>query len=137
MKASVALVVHRMLGEPTILAVTNRAHGGYSLPGGKCGEGEGERSCLVRELREEVGMAVAEKDLVHIVTAPNEHEGVTCEVAVFWVGESWGEPSNVEPGTDYDWMRWGQLLAASPFRAFYERHFPDGIRHLAATHFRR
>ena len=136
-RAVIALVI-RSCGErepPQVLAVTNRRYGGLSLPGGKVEAHEHPRDALVRELWEETALDVDPLAVVEIAAGVNTVADEQCLVGVHLVFFARGTPRDVEEGTRHEWTTWASLLERSPFRAFYERHFPDGIRHLRVTRF--
>lgn len=133
-QAGVVIIVKRSLDfEPRVLAVTNRAFGGISLPGGKTNEGESVRRAAARELREETSVTVLTCDLSQLVTYPNTIREEVCMVTVFAARARWGEPRDVEQGTKHSWVTWFELLDGSPFASFYKEHFPDGVYHLRGT----
>ena len=136
MRAAVVVFVRRRLrGEPQILAVTNRAFGGMSLPGGKVDEGESPRQAAVREVYEEVRVHLRHSDLTQLAKGPSARVDSICEVTIFFARAAWGQPRNVERGTVHQWVTLAELLDVSPFAAFYEQHLPDGVSHLVPTIF--
>lgn len=75
-----------------------RFDGGWHLPAGKVEVGESVVDAAVREVGEEVGIAVevSELELVHVVHAAGE--GLEARVGLFFVARQWaGEPVNREP----------------------------------------
>lgn len=128
--ASVAIIL-KATGH--LLATTNRAHGGIALPGGKGELGEDPKQTLIRELSEEVAIEVRGSDLVQVAVGENVHGGAARMIYVYLVLEAQGEPREVEEGTRPIWCPWENLRSQSPFTAFYDRHFPDGVRHLPPT----
>ena len=134
-RAAVVLFTRHRIGEPLLLAVTNRAYGGMALPGGKAEEGEDIRRCAMREIREETGIVLLATDLTLIAKGDNVKPNSVCEVHVFFARHAWGEAQNIEHGTFFEWMTFHTLLDVSPFKDFYDRHLPDGIYHLRATTF--
>lgn len=134
-RAAVVIVTRVRLGAMWMLAVTNRAHGGLTFPGGKAHDNESQRDAAVRELDEEVGMVALPNDLVQLAHGVNVHRGSSCDVVVYFARAVWGMPRNQEAGTSFVWITWDDFRVQTPFRSFYDRHFPDGIEHLRATIF--
>lgn len=81
--------------------------GMFSLPAGHVDEGETLTQCLIREIREEVGVTVKPRDtkLVHVM-----HRRETDErVDFFFAVSAWeGEPFNTEPDRCGE-LRWVQI----------------------------
>lgn len=121
--------------EPCLLSVTSRAFGGITFPGGKAHEGEDVRRAATREIEEETRIVTFAADLTLLAKGTNTLVNSICEVHMFFARYAWGEPQDVEPGTRHAWVTMKELLERSPFRAFYERYLPDGIRHLRSTVF--
>ncbi len=117
-----------------ILVTTNRHYGQYSLPGGKVENSDPDpRFTARRELREETGVVLVDSDMTFLFKAVNTVTGEDREVHMFFARAIWGQPKNIEPGTDFAWMTFHQLLDSSVFAPFYKRHLPDGIEHLVTT----
>jgi 8-oxo-dGTP diphosphatase len=73
----------------------------WDLPGGHIEEGETPTGALVRELREELGIEVAEPSTPEFFRLADENVSMAV-----WVIEDWsGTPSNCEPG-EHDDMAW-------------------------------
>jgi 8-oxo-dGTP pyrophosphatase MutT (NUDIX family) len=134
-RAAIVLFVKRSVGEPKILAVTNRAFGGLALPGGKADEGEDMRRAAMREIREETGITILGTDLTLLAKGDSVRPDSICEVHLFFARHAWGQPRDVEPGTHHAWVTTSELLDCSPFKDFYVRWLPDGIYHLRGTIF--
>lgn len=135
-RASLVLLLRRgtLDVEPRLLVVTNRRFGGIALPGGKSDPDEDPKRTACRELIEETGVATLSSELSLLVCSMNPHPpapGVL--VSVYLARYSWGQPRNVEWGTKCFWITFEELLRMSPFGAFYEEHFPDGLHHLRTT----
>jgi 8-oxo-dGTP pyrophosphatase MutT (NUDIX family) len=134
-RAAIVLFVRHRYDEPLVLAVTNRAFGGIALPGGKADEGEDMRRAAQREVKEETGITIIPVDLTLLAKGDSVRPGSVCEVHLFYARHAWGEPKDVEAGTEHSWVTMSDLLARSPFKDFYERWLPDGVWHLRATLF--
>lgn len=118
-----------------MLAVTNRAYGGLSFPGGKANEGEDIRRVAIREMREETGVILIGADLTLVAKGDSARPSSTVEVHLFFARHAFGAPRDIEEGTVHRWVTFPELLDLSPFREFYERYLPDGVEHLAPTLF--
>lgn len=94
--------------------------GFWELPGGKLKPGEGVAGCLVRELREELGITVEPACLAPLTFASHVYE--TFELLMpLWVCRRWtGEPRGLE----------GQRLRWVRPRALRELPMPDADRPL-------
>lgn len=85
----------------------------WDLPGGHVEPGERSEDALVRELREEIGIAavVAGPPSLHVEHRPDLDDGMVMDV---WTVTSWrGEPANHAPD-EHDALRWfaaGELHA--------------------------
>ncbi len=119
--------------DPLILATSNRRFGGFTFPGGKVNDRETPRAAAIRELREETNLTATEDHLTYLFHHPNTYENEECEVYVYHARQIVGELQDIEQGTTHRWMTWDELLAASPFAAFYQRWLPDGVKHLRPT----
>ncbi len=128
-ESAVALILD---DEGRLVAVSNRKYGGLGLPGGKCEGGESPRRCLVRELREELGVEVGEGDLTLVWRAP--WEGDDRLVSMFHVRGYTGEIRQVEEGTVPRWARLRDVIADSVFAGWLCAMLPDDIWHLRPTH---
>lgn len=133
--AAVVLVLRESSGVPHLLAVTNRAFGGISLPGGKIDGEEDPKLAAVRELREETSLIVKRESLTRIAEGLNIVDDTIMSVHVYLASLVCGEPLDVEEGTRHQWVTFETLLQSSPFRGFYARRFPDGVSHFRPTTF--
>lgn len=78
---------------------TKWMNGYYGLPSGKVEQNEAYSQAAVREAREEIGIAVKQSGLRHVLTMHRQEgdEAMTW-VDVFFEAEDWqGEPYNAEP----------------------------------------
>lgn len=118
-KLSALSLVTRLDGH--VLAVWNRNHKGWGLPGGKVEPGESPRDTQRRELFEETGLST--DFAVHAYVAENTNGRM---VHVYMVAAK-GDPHEVEEGSPVVWVTWPFLLKESPFRDFY-RGLLDALR---------
>lgn len=133
-RAGLILIVRDTGKERELLATTNRRYGGYALPGGKVDvKDPSPRFAARRELREETGIVAIDSDLTFLFKSINTVTGEDREVSVFFARSVWGQPKNIEPGTEFAWFTFYQFLHATVFKSFYELHLPDGIAHLVPT----
>jgi ADP-ribose pyrophosphatase YjhB (NUDIX family) len=104
-----------------VLAVWNRGQQGWSLPGGKVEPSERPEAAQTRELSEETGLITVLRELVYAapsaVAAPDGARRTTHVFRVITLGE----PQPVEGPVC--WMTRKQLVAESPFGAFYRAMF--------------
>lgn len=100
-----------------ILVVWSRRAAGWTLPGGKREPGETAEQAVVRELREETGVVCVASKLV--LCAPHETRDGVFEVSVF-EAEVTGEAREAED-CPITWLTDSELLAESPFAAFYAK----------------
>jgi 8-oxo-dGTP pyrophosphatase MutT (NUDIX family) len=89
-----------------ILAVRSRGKTAYFLPGGKREPGESDEDALIREVEEELGVALRRETIqplgVFEAQAHGQPEGVFVRMACF-TGDSTGEP---KPAAEIEEMAW-------------------------------
>jgi len=86
---------------------TGYMDGWYSLPAGHVDEGETVEDCLIREVREEIGVGLKKKDikLVHVMHR-KEHD---IRLDFFYTTKKYkGKPKNLEPKKCDD-LKWFKL----------------------------
>ncbi len=77
---------------------TGYMDGMYGLPSGKVEKNEACRAAAVREAREEVGIEIAEGELVHALTVHRDGEDDSSWIDIYFSAPTWvGEPYNAEP----------------------------------------
>ena len=89
--AAVAIVILLDGGEPTVpifqRPLNMRRHAGQmALPGGRLHEGEGAEDCALRELQEELGLAVDPDDVLGRLDDFDTRSGFTITPVVVWSG---------------------------------------------------
>lgn len=108
----------------------SRAHGGlWEFPGGKVEPGEGPAAALVREIAEELAIAVDMADLAPLTFAANpEGEGRQPLVLLLYTCLRWRGDPVPEPGAELQWVNPPALSALAmppldvPLAAALQRH---------------
>jgi 8-oxo-dGTP diphosphatase len=84
-----------------------KQHAGFwEFPGGKLDPGETEPACLVRELREELGIEVQRQQ--PLMTLQHDYPDRRVQLAVWVVGQYQGEPLGAE-GQSLRWVTLPEL----------------------------
>lgn len=102
---------------------TGYCDGYYSLPAGHVEAGELPLAALIREAKEEIGLAILPKNatLAHTMYRA-QHDETGQRVDFFFVVEQWsGEPANQEPGKCDD-LRWFSLAKLPENMMHHVRH---------------
>lgn len=105
--------------------------GNYSLVAGHIDPGESGISAMIREAREEVGIALTVQDLVHAHTQHRRSSGGRAYFDLYFVADRWdGQPENREPEKCDD-MRWFPRASLPPNIVPFVRdvlaiHLPTG-----------
>jgi 8-oxo-dGTP diphosphatase len=82
--------------------------GMWEFPGGKLQQGEGPETCLVRELREELGVAVEIACLAPLSFASHAYETFHLLMPLF-ICRKWQGPASPLEGQRLAWVRPGKL----------------------------
>lgn len=127
--ASVGIVLNK---RRQVLLVTNRAFGGWSLPGGKVEPGETAGAALRREMLEEVDLSVT------VATLLGEWPGTVAlgvSVRVYHVLRVYegSTPRPKERDSKIKWCAFSVLSKDTMFGSFYKERFPSGFDELART----
>lgn len=126
-------------GEASILltkrAITLRSHGGqWALPGGRCDPGETLRQAALRELHEELGLALSPADILGVLDDYPTRSGYAIAPVVVWVADiSALTPNPAEVASVHcirlDWLARGEtvefLTIPESDRAVIRLHFAD------------
>ena len=115
---AVSIVVLNQDGR--ILACSRTENPGkWGLPGGKVEPQETPLEAAVRELLEETGLDVPEEEFAWLLSGPCPDESGRLPHPVYqdttFLVECWeGEPRQMEPGVQVEWLTWKELQAG-PF----------------------
>lgn len=114
----VVRVVAALITDPEgrLLLVRKRGTDRFMQAGGKPEAGEGPRAALVRELAEELGLAVAESALTPVgpfVTDAANEPGHRLEAEVFRLPLAAGVADALEPHAEIEELRWCTPAEAS------------------------
>lgn len=100
-----------------VLSTTRRNKPGqYGFPGGGRDGDEDPKACLIRELGEELGIIIWEYEKIHEGT---DEEGNV--VWVYLVVKYTGEPRQMEPGINVEWISWEDMTTKTPWPDFNKR----------------
>lgn len=110
-----------------------RAHGGlWEFPGGKVEPGEGPAAALVREIAEELSIAIDARDLEPFTFAASAGEaGARQMVLLLYTSRRWEGVPVPEPGAELLWLHVDALSALSmppldvPLAAALQRHLKN------------
>lgn len=86
---------------------TGYMDGHYSLPAGHVDEGETVEDCLVREVKEEIGISVKKKDIKLVHVMHRKENDIRLDF-FYMVGGYKGEIKNMEPEKCDD-LKWFEL----------------------------
>ena len=111
----VAGALHRNDGRWLLhLRPPHKQHGGlWEFPGGKVERGETPGNALVRELFEELGIAIDSGEITPLAFAESApHDGSLGLVVMLYTVARWeGEPEALEPGAELAWCTLAEMAA--------------------------
>lgn len=137
MRHTVIPASYVLLKKGNKILLQRRFHTGYedgkwSLPAGHVEEGETYTQCVIREIKEEIGVELSEKDLqvTHVLQrdgreASGEHR---YRMDIFFLTEKWqGEPKIMEPNK-CDGLEWFDMDELPDNVIPYIRHVIEKVQ---------
>ena len=121
---------HSEQGPVHILLVHRPRYDDWSLPKGKCDEGESDASCALRETREETGLTCR---LGPELPSTSYHDGKGRPKTVrYWALEPVGDDGEFTPNAEIDEIRWLPIPEAVKLLSY--AHDRPVVQAFAASH---